>query len=436
MKKTAIVFAAAILSASWVFAAEPNNVSIYEVTGQGKSRDEAIKNGLVDAVSQARGTKVGSGSYTYGYAGAMADVNNVANHKKIDFDAISIQASGTSYTAQTGGLVKKYDVLEETKNDTGVAVKLKVWVYGLSESEKSKRMKIAVMPIKAMLVLYQFGDFQTPGENLGVMLAHQLNVGLTQTNKFAVLDRDNVIDFAREAKMLLVFDAPIAEQAKLAETMGADYFLSSTITDASVIKTERGIAATGQTVVEHEGRFGLNYSLVRSTTKEVVYAGVADVYMTGPQFRPGMIESNASLWKGEDLRNLLVGKVAEIVVGKVAEKLYPIKIAAIQDGKVILDQGQSRLYEGMVLEVLAGGDEVIDPDTKEPLGVAEQVLCTLQVVSARDKMTFANLVDGDIAKLAMGQICRIKCAGMKQEQGSTGYIKRTSNGSVKLPFDK
>jgi hypothetical protein len=40
---------------------------VKEVKGQGATRDEAIKNALFTAVAQAKGVKVGSGDYSFGF---------------------------------------------------------------------------------------------------------------------------------------------------------------------------------------------------------------------------------------------------------------------------------------------------------------------------------------------------------------------------------
>ena len=121
MKILYFALAMSMASVVNVFGAEPNNFSVQEVIGQGKNRDDAIKNGLYNAVSQARGVKVGSGSYEFGFLGAGADINNTKGGKKIGFGAVSIETSGTAYTTEIGGLIKSYKILEERSSITATA---------------------------------------------------------------------------------------------------------------------------------------------------------------------------------------------------------------------------------------------------------------------------------------------------------------------------
>jgi hypothetical protein len=424
-----------------ILKAEPNNVTVCDVNAQGKNREEAVKNALHMAVSQVRGVRVGSGSYRFGYAGATADVNgSKASGKTIDFDAVSIEASGTTSITTSGGLVKKYEVLEEKQAADGVAIRVRAWVYNLADSEKSKRIKIAVMPVKTMPGRqYTFAAFHTPqnlpAENLAAILAHNLTVSLVETNKFDVLDRDNMVDFAREAKMLLVFDASLSEQAKLVETMGGDFLLVSTIAEASV-DCEKGVyAATGQPRSEYVGRFVFNYSLIKSTTKQVENAGTVEIVMENEEFAPLMRKSDPTQWSGEEMRDRLVETAAYNAAKAISESIYPVKVVGIEKGQVVVDHAGTKLPVGTELGVFKCGKEFFDVDTKQSLGKSEDRVATLRIVKVSQKVSFADVIDGSIKDVAVGQICRAMQIAA-QDHGRQSDIKRTGSGGVELPFDK
>jgi len=417
------------------FASEPNNVSVYEVNGEGKDKDAAIKNGLYMAVSQARGVRVGSGSYEFGYAGASVDVNSRQGDRKIDFDAVNVATRGTAYTTEIGGLVKTYQVLEEKKTGDGsVAVKLKVWVYNLA-SGGSRRVKVAIMPFKVMTDTYNFGPTKVPAEKLSVILSQEIAVAMVETNKFSVLDREYVVDFARERHLLLASDAPLSELAKLTETLGADYMMVGNISDARLERKDIELAAAGQTVQKWRARFVFNYRLIAGTTKEIILAGVVDKYLENEEIRALSREWNSENWDFAEIRDGIAALVTEDVVKNILDHLYPIKVASVEADKVIIDQGGGKVKEGMLLDVFSQGKELFDPDTKESLGKLETLVAIIKITKVSQKISYAEVVEGDKIRIEKGLICRIKQIE-KTEPGAKSDIKTTETGGVILPFDK
>jgi hypothetical protein len=435
MKKLYFAIAVGFFALSGAFADEPNNVSVYEVTGQGKDKDSAIKNALYMAVSQARGVKVGSGSYEFGYAGASVDVNSAAGGRKVDFDAVNVATSGTAYTTEIGGLVKTYKILEEKKlSDGSITVKLKAWVYNLAPGG-SKRARVAIMPFKVMADTYNIGPTEVPAEKLSAILSQKIAVAMVGTNKFNILDREYVVDFAKEKHLLLAAEAPLSELAKLTETLGADYLLVGNISDVKLEKKEYNLAAAGQTVEKWRARFVFNYRLIAGATKEIILAGVVDKYLENEEIRALSREWNSENWDFAEIRDGIAGLVAQDVVSNILDHLYPIKIASVEGNQVIIDQGEGSMKEGMLLDVFTPGKELFDADTKESLGKLESVAATIKITKVAQKISYCEVVGAGNGKIEKGLICRIKPV-KKEEPGAKPNIKRTESGGVILPFDK
>ena len=204
MKRAYIVFAISLLVCTNLYAAEANDVVVREVVGQGSNRDAAIRNALYIAVSQVRGVNVGSGTYEFGFSEAGVDIDSGQANKKVTIDSVSVATTGTAYATKTTGSVKTYEVLDEKKIDENTyQVKLKVTVHNYAPRDDTARMKVAIMPVKTMKESYPFLDTIVPAEVLSSLLTQKLAVGLTQTNKFAVLDRESLAEFAREKRILL-----------------------------------------------------------------------------------------------------------------------------------------------------------------------------------------------------------------------------------------
>ena len=418
---------------------ERNYVVIREVIGQGRNRDEAIKNALYRTIEQVRGVKVDSGTYEFVFRSAGAGIGaERPGGTRLEFGSVDVATKGTVYTTKIAGLVKTYDVLEEKQIDENTyQVKLRVAVYDYAARGLTKRVKMALMPVKTLKNSYPFLGLAVPADDLAALFAQRLAVALTQTNKFAVLDRESISDFVKEEKMLLSFDAPLGEQAKLAETLGADYLLVGTISEAKIEKIERYLEVAQYTARKFKARFAFNYRVVDSSTKQIVFASVAQKYLEDQQVRDLADEQNPIEWDPAQVRDAFIWLVAKDVVEAIIDRVYPITIAAVQqDGQIVLNQGGNRMTKGMLFDVFTRGQEVFDADTKELLGRVENRVATIEVQRVAHTMSFAKVVRGDLSRISKGLICRAKEVKKDYEVGKRPSITKTEKGGVKLPFDK
>ena len=417
---------------------EPNNAIIREVIGRGRNRNEAIKNGLYRAVEQVRGVKVDSSNYEFGFRSSGVGVGDDGpGRRRIEFDSVNVATDGTVYTTEIGGLVRSYKVLDEKQIDQdNYEVTLQVAVYDYGARGQTSRVKIALMPAKTLQDNYGFLGQIISGDILSSLFSQRLVAGLTQTNKFAVLDRESIDDFVREKEMLFSFDAPLGEQAKLAETLGADYLLVGTINQAQMELIERYLSAANYTTRKFKARFNFDYRLVDSATKQVVLATTSQKYLEDEQVRELADEQNPAEWDATQMRDAFITLVANDVVAAIIDRVYPIRVAAIQaDGQVILNQGGQRMKDGMLLDVYTMGSEIFDNDTGESLGSVESHVATLEIQKVTYTMSIAKVVSGEASKLTMSSVCRIQKQKRDLGVGMEPDIIRTKTGGVKLPFE-
>jgi TolB-like protein len=409
-----------------------------QVQGQGATKDDAIKNGLSQAVAQVRGVKVGSGDYSFGYRGASADINGTNSGKRVEFDAVSVQTAGSVLTTDVAGLVKTYEVIDEKKlSDGNYQVTLKVWVYQHQGVDKTARLRLAVMPIRANYANYVFLELIMQGDQLADKLSQKITTALTQTNKFAVLDREHIQEYLHEQKVLFN-TAPLEEQARIGEALGADYMLVGTITEASLrIKRSSSEATPGVDFKEYRADFSFDYRLIVASSRQVKFSDTVrmrletdDVKRLVSRWQPGDLDY------GELVDNLL-NAVAMDVVDKLSERLYPPRIATIAaDGNVIIDQGGDRFVAGTLLDVYKADKQITDSDTKETIGLTEILIATIRIDKVAPTMSYCSVVSGEPAKLSQGLICRLKQLPPQELEGVKSDVERTPQGGVKLPFDK
>ncbi|MHC4124059.1 MAG: CsgG/HfaB family protein, partial [Planctomycetota bacterium] len=378
MKKFCMLCIIVALVCPNVFSA--TKTIVRKTKGRGITRDEAINKALSQAVAQARGVKIGSGDYEFGYRSASADIEKKDTGKEVEFDTVSVQTDGSVLKTEIEGLVKTYEVLEEKKiDDTTYEITLKVWVYDYEDPDQTRRLRLAIMPIK-LSQRYQAGKFIEPGSDISHMLSQKLYVGLSETNKFAVLDREYILDFAHNRNILLSDDSSLEEKAKLGKVLGADYMIVGTISDIRFEIKQKTSSAIGHPIREYEADFVFDYRLIVGPTRRVRLADTVNLSLETEE-----VKKLVKKWEPEDLdfRELfdsLASKVANQVVETIIDRLYAIRIASIDEsGQIIVNQGGKRILQGLVLDVFTEEKEIFDIDTKESLGKKEAFIATIKI---------------------------------------------------------
>ena len=441
MKKALLFLTILALASAEAFSADPNAVTttkIVETKGQGVNRDEAINMALRQAVAQVKGVDIRSLDTDFDYRSASADIERTPTGKKVEFDAVGVHTGGTTLRTNMAGQIKTFEVLNEKKLEDGTyEVTLKVTVYDYESPEKTTRLKLAVMPIRTLAATYQFGDIINPSLDTSRLFSQKLTAALTQSNKFNVLDREYMQEFAQERNFLLSGDASVEEMGKLGEALGVDYMLVGTINRAGIVRKETFSPAIGRTISEYEAAFSFEYRLIVGPTRQVKLADVLNIKLE----RTEQLKPLVTKWEPQDMdykemMDNFIGMAANQLVEKIIDQLYPIRIASIdQNGQVIINQGGSRISVGQLLDIVSQGKELFDADTKESLGTTETLIATIRIDKVMPKISYAKVVEGDLTKLSEGLICRPKKAEARPLEGRKSEIEKTPAGGVKLPFD-
>ncbi|MCP4609982.1 MAG: hypothetical protein GY845_14835 [Planctomycetes bacterium] len=435
MKKMYMLLLVAALVCPKAFSA-PTTI-VRQTKGQGVTREQAIDKALYQAVAQAKGIAVSSERYKLGFGTAGLGFSTQDSQRSVNIDSVSIQTEGSTRLTDIAGWVKSYEVIDEQKvDDRTYEVTIKAWVYDYEDPEQTNRLKLAVMPIQTLYDSYRFGNYVPSATEMSLKLSHQLSAGITQTNKFAVLDREYINEFAQNRNILISDDSPIEEKARLGQVLGADYMIVGTISNAGLKIKERASRAIGRAIREYEVDYVFDYRLIVAPTRQVKLADTVNIALEEDQVRV-LVKK----WEPEDLdyREMvdnLTARVAKQVIDSIIDRLYPIRIASKQiTGQLIINQGGKRISKGSVLDVFVQGEEIIDVDTKESLGLTESHIATIEIEKVTPTMSYARLVKGDLDKISVGLICRLKKVGFEMPERGKSNIRRTPQGGVKLPFD-
>ena len=439
MKKVLLIAIVLALASTQVFA-DPNTTKtiVLETKGQGVNREEAIKKALQQAVAQAKGVAISSRDADFIYRSATADIDKKdSGGKRVEFDAVSVETGGTAIRTDIAGLVKTYEVLDEKKiDDNTYEVTLKVWVYDYESPDKTARLGLAVMPIRTLTDSYRFGELAVSSFDVSRQFSQKLAAALTQTNKFSVLDREYIMEFAQERNILLSGDSSLEEQAKLGEVLSVDYMLVGTITEAGIERKQEWSPAIGHPISEYEADFNFEYRLLVGPTRQIKLAEVLDISLETDEVKKLVKEWEPKDLDYREMTDNFISKVANQVVETIIDRLYPIRIASIdKDGQVIINQGGTRISVGQLLGIFSQGKEIFDADTKESLGATEILIATIRIDKVLPKISYAKLIEGDLSKISEGLICRPKKIEEKAAEGRKSDIEKTPQGGVKLPFD-
>ena len=102
----------------------------------------------------------------------------------------------------------------------------------------------------------------------------------------------------------------------------------------------------------------------------------------------------------------VLDSAAAKMVDELTENIYPPRVTVVlAPGQFVVNRGGNTVIQGDLFEVFATGEQLIDPDTGEPLGQIELSVGIAQIVDVKPKYSVAQLITGD-AVLSRGMILR------------------------------
>ena len=367
------------------------------VKGYGNNRNLAIVAALKSAVSQVKGLKLNSKTL-------LTNVSEQNDTSEKSWFSFSDKKKETIATA-TKGIIKSYDIIEVKKLEDGsyeAELDVSINNYKAPGHSANNRRKVAVLPFK-----YLKSSFKVLGKNVNARLLSEqfcqnLVSELTQTRRFAILDRDNIDAYAKEKKLILSGDAALEEQAKLGSVLGADYLIVGKIRNLECIQTTRYIDIIGANQTTTTAEFALDYRIITMATRQVKWSDSINLTLND------LVDADFEKY-GENLATVLNNKAANRLVSNLIENIYPTMILKIKPrGEMILNQGGRSVSEGDIFEIYSKGEKLIDPYTGESLGSDESLQGVIKIIRVMPKMSIAKIIDGNIGDLRAGDICRRK----------------------------
>ena len=366
-----VLTGAAVISHS---AQARGGVEIVSVQSQGLgiTQRDAVLDGVREAVSMVNGMVIASQT-------SLAELNTEVT---TDTDSAFLMSSAfmEQVSTATSGIVEGYDMLSSSEDaNTGlVIVELSVRVARYTASKQLDRLRMA---LGAMRIDNNVQD------RAAAEFAEDLQDGvidyLTQTRRFAMIDRQLMADTQAELNFVTTANVPTRELARLGNQVGTDYLVVLELRDLFTTVSERKMATTNQ---------------VRRKTELTSEVGVRIIDVATSQIK--FSETVDSLGD-KDYRNL--ARKASRAIGRyIQNAIYPIRIIAIDGDILTLGQGGKTIERGERYSLIRLGERLYDPYTKESLGYQETAVGTVMITTVRAKQSKAEIetLDGaDIAAL-------------------------------------
>jgi len=376
-------------------------VTVLEVTGTGVSRNEAIQNGLVEAIKQAKGVKIDSRKSYIKKIQENSRAKDGQNEHNVGINKLTI----SQVKEMTKGLINEYRVINERKNADGdwqITLTVKMLSYKTPGISPHSRRKLAVMPFRNVKTSFSIGGSRIPSWEISREFSQKLVDELTQSRRFTVLDREYICNYFKEKHLVLSGNMPLQEQMHLGQVLGVDYMLVGTISNFELERVPYRIKILDKTGYKNTAKFIADYRIIVMATRQVKWSDSVTLNLDADALRR-LIKSDDP----EIIQHALLEEGARKIAHKALANIYPIRIAVVQPGgRLILNQGGKTVSEGELFDIFKVGDKVVDPYSGESLGAAETWIATAKVERVLAKQSYAAVIKGEADQVQVKDICR------------------------------
>ena len=233
---------------------------------------------------------------------------------------------------------------------------------------------------------------------------------MARTGRFSLVERKILGEVLGEQDLGDRVSKPSA--AKIGKILGAEYLLQVVVTDYEDKTSSVGGGALGALtrvpilggigIKKSEGRIGLNFRLVDAQTSEVVYTKQLESIIRESGLLLGGGAAGGGVALGGFFGKYSKTPIGQAVIAGVNQGVFDLvriigakpaqgSIVKVESRRVWLNIGQGAVDVGDSLEVLAKGEELIDPETGISLGSEDTVAGRAKVTDVREKFSIAQL---------------------------------------------
>ena len=340
-------------------------IKTVEASGRGTTETLAIESALVEAVSQINGTEIAAKTKT--------KLSEVSSNGKTEFE----ESFNQEVEKKTGGLIKNYKVLSSVKDGKLFVVKLSVGVPKYKLSTQIERLRIAVVP-------FRVGSSDMIGDavvnKFAVSINRNIENYLTQTRKFALVDRSFVEEQTKELDLIKQEGGSSMQKdeiVKLGNKIATDHLVVGTIEKVQSFVSEKKSKVSDTVKKSLNSNARVSIRIIDVATSQIK---IAETFQKS---------INGSI---EKVADILSSQIGDQILGTI----YPIRIVNASTTQVTLGQGGNTMSQGDLFKVYQLGKNMEDVYTGESLGREEIEVATIKIKTIKPKTSEAEILESII----------------------------------------
>lgn len=362
-------------------------------TGSGITPGAAINDALKTAVMQVNGTRVDAASANLdmvAHATAQVDVQSAQGRDSATATA-AVQGQGFAnmIVTESHGLISSFKVVKLTppaSQGAPYSVDIEAQIAKFKAPADAGKIKVVVAPLYSNRSSFNIGGRAVPAQDVLNVLHQQLVDALSQTGRFAVLDRQFDGEIQNELEMINSGQTNSNDIAKLGQALSADLVWVGVVNDFNYDRHARQLKTSSRELVSYSGGWSMSQRMINLTTRQIFQSGT--LQGTAPSIEP------TTLGTGFDANGTIKGMEADAVkktVEAILLRTFPVTVADRDGNNVVLSQGGSALAEGGRYAIYLQGKELKDPQTGQSLGRMETPCCEVVVNRVTPTMSYGTL---------------------------------------------
>ena len=365
-----------------------------EVEGVGATRAAAVDDALRLAIKQVNGVVVDASEAQANIATAIT-----TSEGDVDIKAVSFaQAVAT----QSHGLISNFKIIKETnesaafmglrgaqKSHPSWRIRIGANIAKYQASAEANRPRLIVAQPRTAGANFDFGDTSKPSSEVQAAVRSRLNDALTQTNRFAVLDREFTGEIQQEMDLVSSGAVNKADTARLGQQLAADLIVIPTIERMEYNRHARQLRLADRELVSYSGGARITFRVINATTGQIV---MSDSFSTDfPTTRPTTLGATVDAAGATDHA---MAAMTQQFVSKLLLKTFPVSVISLNGQDVVLSQGGAAVRQGARYRAVILGDALSDPQTGQSLGRTEHDFGTIQITRSENNAAYGVIEGG------------------------------------------
>lgn len=352
----------------WALPYQPAYAKLDIITvqaeGTGANDKEAVLDALQWAVSQVNGVEIAA-SVQSQFSEVTAEIDGgVSNLLTSDFSK-NIQTT-------TKGLIESFRIIDTTFEGGVYVARIEANIAKYKQSKQLKRLRLAVSDI----YIDSSVNDQSEADIITRTLRRSVTDYLTQTRKFAMIDRTFIEATQKELNFISGGNSPTVELVRLGNKVGTDYIIVMTVNQLDMATRERIYSTANVTKKTRSHDIDISVRIIDVATSQI-------------KFSYSITKSDKSSYRQ------LAKSSGQLLGQIISNAIYPARIVDIEGGMVTINQGGKTLRKGEIYDLVKLGKALVDPYTKEKIGRKEIAVGQVKIKAVQAKQSSAEIISFD-----------------------------------------